>query len=63
MINRSDLQRNRKFFLSADIDLSKFKTNSKVLKTIFSLLNTIKIPAPTIIFNTKEKTSLNLFYF
>jgi hypothetical protein len=63
MINRSDLQRNRKFLLSADIDLSKFKTNSKGLKTIFSLLNTIKIPAPTIIFNTKEKTSLNLFYF
>lgn len=63
VINRSDLQRNRKFLLSADIDLSKLKTNSKVLKTIFSLLNIIKIPAPTIIFNTKEKTSLNLFYF
>ena len=63
LINRSDLQRNRKFLLSADIDLSKFKPNSKVLKTVFSLLNTIKIPAPTIIFNTKEKTRLNLFYF
>ncbi len=63
VINRSDLQRSRKYLLSADLDLSKLKPKSKVIKTIFSLLNTIKIPAPTIVFNTKSKASIRLLYF
>jgi hypothetical protein len=63
VINRSDLQRSRKYLLSADLDLSKLKPKSKVVKTIFSLLNTIKIPAPTIVFNTKSKASIRFLYF
>jgi len=62
-INRSDLQRSRTYLLSADLDLSKLKPKSKVVKTIFSLFNTIKIPAPTIVFNTKNKASLRYLYF
>ena len=62
-INRSDLQRSRKYLLSADLDLSKLKPKSKVVKTIFSLLNTIKIPAPTIVFNNKSKASIRFLYF
>ena len=62
-INRSDLQRSRKYLLSADLDLSKLKPKSKVVKTIFSLFNTIKIPAPTIVFNTKSKASIRFLYF
>ncbi len=41
-------RRTRQFYLSVDVDLTKIKTNSTTLKTIFSLFNTIKIPAPTI---------------
>ena len=63
VVNRSDLQRSKKILFSADLDLTKLKPKSKVIKTVFSLINTLKIPAPTIIFNTKDKTSLKLFYF
>lgn len=39
---------NREFFISLDIDLTKIKTESALLKTVFSVCNTIKIPAPTL---------------
>ena len=38
----------RQFYLSLDLDLTKISTKSHFLKTIFSVLNTVKIPAPTI---------------
>jgi len=40
--------RSRQFYLSFDVDLTKIKTNSHALKTLFSVLNTLKIPAPTV---------------
>lgn len=40
--------RRRQFYLSLDVDLTKIKTNSHILKTIFSVFNTIKVPAPTL---------------
>ena len=63
IINYADLQRSRKFLFSADIDLTKIKTKNKVLNTFFSLLNTMKFPAPTIVLNTKSKPGARLFYF
>ncbi|OAB25931.1 Predicted lipoprotein [Flavobacterium fryxellicola] len=44
----SNPERFRQFYLSVDVDLTKIKTNSPFLKTVFSVLNTVKIPAPTI---------------
>lgn len=41
-------QRYRQFYLSLDVDFTKINTKSHFLKTIFSVLNTVKIPAPTI---------------
>ena len=49
--NRSDIKRYRQVFLSPDIDLSRFKTNSKVLNTILFLLNSVKIPFPSLEFS------------
>lgn len=40
--------RTRQFYLSLDADLTKIKTNSHILKTIFSVFNTIKVPAPAL---------------
>lgn len=37
----------RQFYLSLDLDLTKIDTKSHFLKTFFSVLNTVKIPAPT----------------
>jgi len=40
--------RTRQFYFSLDADLTKIQTKSHLLKTIFSVFNSIKIPAPTI---------------
>ena len=53
----------RQFYLSLDIDLSRIKTNSHVLKTIFDVFNVIKIPFPTVEFNSKSRLKLHYFYF
>lgn len=53
----------RQFYLSFDVNLSKINTQSNVLKTIFSVLNVIKVPLPTIEFNSKKKVVFHLFYF
>lgn len=53
----------RQFYLSFDVDLSKIETNSHFLKTIFSLFNTIKIPAPTFEINSLGKSKFHVFYF
>ena len=52
--------RYRQFFLSFDVNLTNINTKSHVLKTIFSVLNVIKIPFPTIEFNSKKKTVFHL---
>lgn len=36
----------RQFYLSLDLDLTKIRTNSEFLKSVFSVVNFIKIPAP-----------------
>jgi hypothetical protein len=51
--DRSDIIRYRRFMLSLDVDFTKIQTRSRYLKTIFSLLNIVKVPAPAIEFNTK----------
>ena len=53
----------RQFYLSFDVDLSKIETNSHFLKTIFSLFNTVKIPAPTFEINSLGKSKFHVFYF
>lgn len=55
--------RTRQFYLSLDIDLTKIETKSHTLKTLFSLFNTIKIPAPTLEINQFSRTKLHLVYF
>ena len=53
----------RQFHLSLDVDLTKIKTNSEFLKSVFSFVNFIKIPAPTIEINTKGKVRFHYLYF
>ncbi|MDP2236114.1 MAG: DUF2279 domain-containing protein [Bacteroidales bacterium] len=57
--DRSDVVRYRKLMLSLDVDFSKIPTRSRYLKTFFSLLNIVKVPAPSVEFNTKGQV---LFY-
>jgi uncharacterized protein YfiM (DUF2279 family) len=53
----------RQYYLSLDVDLTKINTQSHFLKTLFSIVNTIKIPAPTVEFNSKGTVEFHPFYF
>ena len=56
-------KRFRQYYLSFDVDLTRIETKSHVLKTLFSIFNTVKIPAPTLEINGKGTTKFHLFYF
>ncbi|MHB8259487.1 MAG: DUF2279 domain-containing protein [Bacteroidia bacterium] len=54
--------RYRKYYASLDIDFTKIKTKSRVLKSIFSVFNSFKLPFPTLEFD-KHGTNFKPFYF
>ncbi len=47
--------RHRQYYLSFDIDLSRIKTKSKFIKTLARTFNFVKIPSPTLEFNSLGK--------
>lgn len=51
--NYTAIARYRQFFISPDIDLRRIPTRKKWLRTTLRLINVIKIPAPTLEFNTR----------
>lgn len=53
----------RQYYLSLDVDLTKIPTNSSFLKTVFSVFNTLKIPAPTLEVNEKGTVKFHPIYF
>jgi hypothetical protein len=55
--------RTRQFYLSLDVDLTRIKTKSHLIKTICSVFNTIKIPAPTIEFGASAVLKFYPVYF
>ena len=63
VLNKADFPRYRQIYLSLDIDLTRIKTKSPFLKTVFSVINVIKIPAPTLEVNTLGKVRFHPIYF
>jgi predicted lipoprotein DUF2279 len=61
--DRNDIKRVRHFYLSPDIDLTKIKTRSKLLRSVLFITNMIKIPAPAIEYNTRGKIRFHAFMF
>jgi uncharacterized protein YfiM (DUF2279 family) len=55
--------RYRQFYLSLDIELTKIPTKSRFLKTLFGVVNWIKIPAPTLELNTLGKVEFHPVYW
>jgi hypothetical protein len=51
----SSVSRTRRFYLSPDVDFTRIKTSSRLLRSAFFILNIIKIPAPAIELNSKGK--------
>lgn len=46
--DRTDIPRQRQWYLSPDIDFTKIKTNKRLVRTTLSLLNMLKLPAPAL---------------
>lgn len=53
----------RQYYLSLDIDLSRIQTKSRLLSSIFEVINFIKIPAPTLEINDKGRVKFHPIYF
>ncbi|HZH99508.1 MAG TPA: hypothetical protein VEX63_00090, partial [Flavisolibacter sp.] len=62
LFDRSDIPRLRQWYFSPDIDFSKIKTNKKGVRTLFTLMNMIKMPAPALEL-TNGKLKGRLIYF
>jgi hypothetical protein len=54
--------RNRKLLLSLDIDLTKIKTKYKLLKSVFFMFNSLKIPAPALELNRNSIKAHGFYY-
>lgn len=59
----SSIEPYRQFYLSLDVDLSRIKTNSHVLRTLFDVFNMIKVPFPALEFNDKNGIIVHGIYF
>ncbi len=55
--------RYRQFYLSLDIDLTKIPVRHHFLRTVVFVLNSIKIPAPTLEYNTNGQLKFHGIYF
>lgn len=53
----------RQYYLSMDVDLTRIQTKSHFLKTIFSVLNVLKVPFPTLELNSNGVLKLHYLYF
>lgn len=63
MIFLPENERFRQYYLSVDIDLTRIKTNSHFLKSVFSVINTLKVPAPAIEITGRGVVKGHLIYF
>ena len=63
ILPEENYKRYRQIFLSFDIDMTKIPVKNKFLKTLFSGINILKIPAPAVEFNTLGKVKFHPFYF
>lgn len=56
-------ERYRQFYIAPDIDLTRIKTKSKFLHTLFGTFGFIKFPAPAIEFNRVNQVKFRAAYF
>ena len=55
--------RQRQFYLSLDINPDKLPIRNNFIKTLIKVLNSIKLPAPTLEYNTSGKFKFHPIYF
>jgi hypothetical protein len=52
----------REFLFSLDIDLTQIRVKSKVLKSVFDLLNCVKVPFPALIYSKNEFNAIPIYF-
>ncbi|MFC2119092.1 DUF2279 domain-containing protein [Bacteroidota bacterium] len=57
------MERYRQYVFSIDLDLTKIKTKSKFLKSLFSVVNVLKVPAPALEYNRVNGFAFHPIYF
>lgn len=60
--NTIRIERYRQYYFSLDIDLTRIKTKSRFLKTVFETISFIKIPAPALELNKKGAKFHSVYY-
>jgi hypothetical protein len=63
IVTRFDIPRYKRFYLSLDVDLTRIPSHNKFIKTIFSMANVLKIPAPAFELNTKGEFKFHPFFY
>lgn len=58
-----EIERQRQFYLSLDVDLTRIKTKSKFANTVLGAFGFLKFPLPTIEFNSNNTTNFYWLYF
>lgn len=54
-VDRRDIHRTRRYYISVDIDLTQIPTRKKWVKTLFAALNAVKVPAPALEYNNRRQ--------
>ena len=54
--------RQRRYYFSLDVDLTRINTKSKILKKVFSVINILKFPAPALQFSKNNMRFYYLYY-
>ncbi len=62
VFDRPDVTRYRQWYLAPDIDFSKIKTKSKMVKLLFTFLNAFKFPTPALELSN-GKLKMHALYF
>jgi hypothetical protein len=60
---RNDIERIRQYYLSFDIDLTAIETNSPFWNMMFEVLSIVKIPMPTLEYNSDGRLNFYPLYF
>lgn len=63
ILDAEQYPRYRQFYLSLDVDFRRIKTQNRFLKTFFSVVNFVKIPAPALEMNSLGKIKFHSLYW
>ena len=61
--DRRDITRYRQFYIAPDLDLTKIKTRSYLVKLALIALNSFKFPTPSLEYNTRGKLVFHFLHF